>query len=89
MTSKPIVLDRRLSIAELIGDLATIVGPDDEFVGRGAHAGMLSVMSQMAKAVEHETRAYVRHALADGATWQQIGDALGISRQAAHKRFSA
>lgn len=86
--TQPIVLDRRLTIAELIGDLATIVGPDPDFIGRGAHTGMLSVLRKMADAVEDETRAYVRHAIADGATWQQIGDALRVSRQAAHKRFA-
>lgn len=29
----------------------------------------------------------VRHARQDGATWEQIGDALGTTRQSAHERF--
>jgi hypothetical protein len=35
--------------------------------------------------IEHETIRVVREA---GATWEDIGEALGISRQAARERFS-
>lgn len=31
----------------------------------------------------------VRQARSFGATWEQIGDAMGITRQAAHKRFGS
>ena len=30
---------------------------------------------------------HVAAARADGWTWQQIGDALGVSRQAVHKKY--
>ena len=30
---------------------------------------------------------HVRSARAHGWTWQQIGDALGVSRQAVHKKY--
>jgi len=33
-------------------------------------------------------RSIVAEARAFGATWQQIGDALGITRQIAHKRYA-
>ena len=33
-------------------------------------------------------RSAVDHALMDGWTWAQIGEALGMSAQAAHKRLS-
>ncbi|WP_425457747.1 helix-turn-helix domain-containing protein [Catellatospora sichuanensis] len=33
-------------------------------------------------------RAAVEHALRDGWTWAQIGQALGISAQAAHKKLA-
>ena len=33
-------------------------------------------------------RSAVDHALTDGWTWAQIGEALGMSAQAAHKRLS-
>ncbi len=36
---------------------------------------------------ESDLRASVARARERGATWQQVGDALGISRQAAHERF--
>jgi len=32
-------------------------------------------------------RTHVERARARGWTWQQIGDALGVSRQAVHKRY--
>jgi DNA-directed RNA polymerase specialized sigma24 family protein len=32
-------------------------------------------------------RTHVKRARAQGWTWQQIGDALGVSRQAVHKRY--
>lgn len=37
--------------------------------------------------MESEQAELVSKARAAGASWQQIGDALGISRQAAHERF--
>ncbi len=33
--------------------------------------------------------AAVAHALGDGWTWAQIAEALGVSRQAAHKRLAS
>jgi DNA-directed RNA polymerase specialized sigma24 family protein len=36
---------------------------------------------------ETDRRAAVAAALADGATWAEIAAALGVSAQAAHKRF--
>lgn len=44
-----------------------------------------------AQAVEHADRALllaVRSARAEGLTWAQIGDLLGVTRQAAHLRFA-
>ena len=38
-------------------------------------------------ATEQEIRAGVVQALQAGATWQNIGDAMGVSRQYANKRF--
>lgn len=86
----PIQLDRDQPIAMLVSDLATILGPswmEDE----GAQAyrvDILVVLAEMHRAVEAEIAMYAHGAIREGATWQQVGDALGISRQAAHKRFS-
>lgn len=38
-------------------------------------------------AAEKDLRASVQRARDEGATWQEIGDALGITRQAAQQRF--
>lgn len=40
---------------------------------------------------EHVARqaSYVREAVSRGASWSQIGEALGVSKQAAHERWSA
>ncbi|MFC5930946.1 hypothetical protein D6T64_12190 [Cryobacterium melibiosiphilum] len=32
-------------------------------------------------------RAIISQARAEGRTWQEIGDALGVTRQSAHERF--
>ncbi len=40
-------------------------------------------------ALDSLTTNIVMDALTDGATWQDIGDALGVSRQAAHAKWSA
>jgi hypothetical protein len=41
-----------------------------------------------ADAVEQATRMFVRRARSAGATWQEIGELLTISRQAAQQRFA-
>ena len=45
-----------------------------------------TVTARIAQA-ETDRRAAVAVALADGATWAEIAAALGVSTQAAHKRF--
>lgn len=37
--------------------------------------------------LDHDLPVIVRGARKDGATWQEIGDMLGMSRQAAQQRF--
>lgn len=39
-------------------------------------------------AVDQARRAVVARARAEGYTWQEMGDTLGTTRQAAHERFS-
>lgn len=48
----------------------------------------LSVWGVIAHEAEVHVSAGVVRARNNGATWQEVADALGISRQAAHKRFS-
>lgn len=39
-------------------------------------------------AADAKLRDRVAEARANGVTWDEIGDALGVSRQAAHRKFS-
>lgn len=60
--------------------------PDDELVNAMLRvlSGVRAAMEQVS-AVEYDTVQLVRAA---GASWELIGDALGISRQAAMSRFN-
>jgi len=49
----------------------------------------LSELRQVDHANQHAIRTLVQHGLATGMTWQQIGSALGTSRQAAHRRYGS
>lgn len=46
------------------------------------------VALEVAAAAERLVRVEVSAARANGATWQEVGDAFGVNRQAAHERFS-
>lgn len=58
-----------------------ITAPDDP---AEALAAVVS-LRRLADRLEH---AAVARALAEGWTWQQIAEALGVTRQAAHKRHA-
>jgi hypothetical protein len=60
---------------------AVFTGADSDDPARGLQA--VVVLRRLADRLEE---AHVRAARAHGWTWQQIGDALGISRQAVHKK---
>ncbi len=49
----------------------------------------LKAQGLVARVAAIGVRDAVRDAISLGATWQDIGHALGITRQAAHKRFAA
>lgn len=85
--AQPIQLDRNQPIGSMLSDLAVILGPDPDLSARDYTLAILPTLAKMVQAVEDEARMYVRSAVEKGATWQQIGDALGVSRQAAHKRY--
>lgn len=50
-------------------------------------AGSIILAIGIQAAAEDVVRAVVQHARQNGTTWQVIGDALGVSRQAAFQRF--
>ena len=60
-------------------DLSTAIRSDDPAVGLRA----VVALQRLAEQVE---AAQVAAARAQGWSWEQIGDALGVSRQAAHKK---
>jgi hypothetical protein len=65
-------------VAQLVRDLA---------VADASHLNRAVVAMRVAEEAEHLARVEVAAARALGATWQEVGDALGTNRQAAHERF--
>ncbi len=56
--------------------------------GAGAtHLDRAVVAGMLAKAADRLSRSEVMAARADGSTWAEVGEAFGISTQAAHERF--
>ncbi len=50
--------------------------------------GRLSAVAETAEAIEQALADWVELARAQGGTWAQIGEALGVTRQSAWQRFS-
>ncbi len=73
-----LVLDQNLSVVN-----AALRGED------GAASPMSALLSARtaAEAIEQATRSIVEQARAAGSTWQEIGELLAITRQAAQQRF--
>lgn len=53
-----------------------------------SNTAVLRSYAEMQSAFDRDLRAQVDAARSLGCSWQEIGDALGISRQAAHERFT-
>lgn len=53
----------------------------------GGYLAAAKAAAEVIRWLDFELPMIVSNARQDGATWDEIGDALGISRQAAHKRF--
>jgi hypothetical protein len=62
-------------------EMTTVITAGDADPEDGLRA--VVVLRRLADTLE---QAHVKRARAQGWTWQQIGDALGVSRQAVHKR---
>ncbi|MBK7820836.1 MAG: hypothetical protein IPJ61_07080 [Tessaracoccus sp.] len=54
----------------------------------GGVADELAAVLALRELVELREDAAVEHALAEGWTWIQVAEALGVTRQAVHKRHS-
>ncbi len=48
----------------------------------------LAAVAALRRLVEELEVAHVHHARAEGMSWQTIADLLGVSRQAAHKKYA-
>jgi hypothetical protein len=48
----------------------------------------LAAAGQLLRTLSDEVNLLVFNARAEGATWAEVGEALAMSRQAAHERFS-
>jgi hypothetical protein len=77
-TGLALVLDQNLRVVS-----ATLRGEP----GAASPMSALSSARTAAAAIEQATRALVEQARAAGRTWQEIGELLAISRQAAQQRF--
>lgn len=64
-----------------MNDLPSIPAPDDP---EAALAAVLA-LRRLADRLERDA---VRHAVATGWSWSQVAQALGVSKQAVHKRFA-
>ena len=67
------------TLIELTGNVGSTSGDLLDMLGR---------IRLVELAADQARRAIVAEARADGSTWQEIGDALGTSRQAAQERFT-
>ena len=70
------------------GSLSREIVPVDRAVMRSPALDRVEVVARDLSRVERMLREAVDAARTDGATWAEIGDALGVTRQAAHERFS-
>lgn len=62
-------------------ELLEIPSPDDP-------AEALAAVVSLRRLAEQLERAAVARAVAEGWTWAQVAEALGVTRQAAHKRHA-
>lgn len=56
-------------------------------LARGGDAGRLEAANRLRHATEALVTELVAEARADGATWADIGEVLGVSTQAAHQKY--
>ena len=52
-------------------------------------AGQFAAVIALRRLADRMEREAVERAMAEGWTWQEIAQALGVTRQAAHKRHAA
>ena len=70
---------------DLAADGSARAAVDD--LARGGGAGRLEAANRLRHATEALVTELVAAARADGATWADIGEVLGVSTQAAHQKY--
>ena len=84
--SPPDTLTQRLNRALAVVDGLSAEPGDTPVVGSAVER--LDALAALAQRVDQATKRTVREALDAGETWQSIGEALSVSRQAAHEKWS-
>lgn len=64
-----------------MSEIVKVPSPDDP-------AEALAAVVSLRRLAEQLERAAVARAIEDGWTWAQVAEALGVTRQAAHKRHA-
>lgn len=59
----------------------------DGMASRQQRLERVATLTERLVALEHDRQLAIAEAVADSATWAEIGEALGVSAQAAHKRY--
>lgn len=78
---------RKLSTADVAKVAAKAV---DDLLSKGgdrSHLARARLADELAAAAERLSRAEVMAARDEGATWDQVGETFGVTRQGAHERF--
>src|SRR5690349_6574973 len=88
-TSEPAVFEARRAIGNLTGGLRYVINiearPD---LATQHKLSFVSAAQRLQQATETVLTDLVAEAVAQGATWEEIGQTLGVTRQAAHRRFA-
>jgi hypothetical protein len=83
----PMTKDAAEDVRQKIGALPVQLVLDEWGTTLNHDEDILAYSAIIAQAANENLRAWVGIARKKGATWEQIGDALGMSRQAAHQRY--
>lgn len=84
MTQPP---DYNTATTQRAQELGTLISLAETVGGAGDLLDMLGAVRLVELQAGNARRAIVTEARAAGHTWQELGDALGVSRQAAQERF--
>jgi hypothetical protein len=87
MTNTEAAYDYNLALLNRSAALDVLIGLSEGVANSTDALNMLGAVRLVELAANQARRAIVDEARAGGFTWAEIGDALGVSRQAAHERF--